>query len=249
MKSFILSLILLIPFSISAQELLLKLHNPQVSGNQVTYDLSADNFREMIAMQYSLVYDTQVMTFVSVENIVVPFMSEGNFNTDEPGSIVNVWFDLNAEGVTFNNGTVLYQLVFEMVQDTFGTLCFSQEPIPSDFANTAGELMSFSIIDDCHAKPFQIIIHPAAIEDIAIAYGLTVNSIINTDEILISTAQDREIKFSLLNLDGKQMMVFSGKIYSAGQHVLDVEYNIIPGVYFLVAEIGKQKIPFKILIQ
>src|SRR5688500_16802169 len=94
MKSIIFTLLLLVPFFLHGQPVLVEITNPQVSGNQVTYDVTVDNFNEIVAYQFEIVYDPTILGFASIENINVPDLStEDGFYTNNPGSIVNAWIE------------------------------------------------------------------------------------------------------------------------------------------------------------
>lgn len=246
MKQFIIACLCFASVSTNAQELLFRITNPQVSGNEVTYDVVVDNFTDMVAIQYGIAYDTQVLTFVAVQNIAIISMSNGNFY-NEPGSIVNVWVDFNVAGVSLPNGTVLYQIVFEMVNDTFGTVCFSDEVIDYEFATTTGVLNSFSIIDDCYPEPHQIIIHPSSVENFARDYGIQLNTVVRDHKISLSFAEERKIGFTLLDISGKWIQVFPERVYAPGHHQLEFR-QVPPGLYILAGQTDGKQLPFKIFI-
>lgn len=247
MKNIIILLVCLFPLSISSQDLLLRIDNPQVSGDLVTYDLSADNFTDMIAAQFSIRYDTSLMKFDSIINSVLPGWDELSYYESEPGAIVIVWFELGIQGVTFPNGTVLFQLQFVTKNGSFGGVCFSQEPVESEFLTTQGEVNSFFIVDDCHDEPFEVIINPTSTEALALEYGMKVNRIVQSQKINFILDNGQEIGFRLFDLDGKQLESYPVDIYSPGTHSLDISTSLISGVYVLVAEVDQKYIPFKII--
>lgn len=249
MKFLVTVLVIISPLFTSAQELLLKISNPQVSGNQVTHDVSADNFIDMVATQYVILYDTSMMTFDTIQNAVLPGWNDLSFYESEPGRITILWLSFGIEGVTLANGTVMYQLLFDMKNGSFGNVCFSEDPRDTELVNLDGALSSFSIVDDCHAEPFQIILDPSGTKELARAFGLDVNSMVHSGEILFSSRQDREIAFMLFDMNGKEMTSFSLKNYSAGQHALKLQSLLVSGYYLLVAQMGDQKMAFKIVSQ
>ena len=247
MKYLIILLVFFSPLFTSGQELLLKISNPQVSGNQVTHDVSADNFIDMIATQYVILYDTSMMSFDTIQNAILPGWNDLSFYESEPGRITILWLSFGIEGVTLPDGTVMYQLLFEMKNDTFGNVCFSEDPRDTELVDVNGALASFSIVDDCHSEPFQIILDPSSTKDIALTYGLNVNSMIQSGEITFSSKEEREIGFLLFDMNGKVMVSFPSKIYSSGEHALQLQTSISSGLYLLIAEIDDQKMAFKIV--
>ena len=249
MKYLITLLVIISPLFTSAQELLLKISNPQVSGGQVTHDVSADNFIDMVATQYVILYDTSMMSFITIENAVLPDWNDLSFYESEPGKITILWISFGVNGVTLANGTVMYQLLFEMVNDTFGNVCFSEDPRDTELVNLDGALPSFSIVDDCHTEPFQIILDPSSADDIAQTFGLDVNSMVRPGEILFTSREDREIAFILFDINGKEITAFPAKDYSSGQHELKPQASIPAGICLLVAEIDDQKMIFKVFAE
>ena len=247
MKYLNIILVCLIPFSISSQDLLLKIANPQVNGNQVTYDLSADNFTDMIAAQFSIRYDTSLMKFDSIVNSVLPGWDNLSYYESEPGAIVIVWFELGVQGVTFPNGTVLFQLQFESKDGSFGGVCFSQEPVESEFLTTHGEVNSFFIVDDCHDEPFEVIINPTSTIDLAIDYGMTISSFIRDQNISFTLDERQEIGFKVYSLNGSQVANFSKSTYAGGNHSITLKSSLVPGVFLLVVEIEEAKIAVKLI--
>ena len=247
MKCIIIILVCLFPFSLSSQDLLLKIANPQVNGNKVTYDLSADNFTDMIAAQFSIRYDTSLMEFDSIVNAILPGWDDLSYYESEPGAIVIVWYELGVQGVTFPNGTVLFQMQFEAKIGTFGGVCFSQEPVESEFLSVQGELNSFFIVDDCHDEPFEVIINPTSTKDLAADYGLTISSIIMDQNITFTLDDRQEIGFKVYTLNGSQIAAFSKSAYAEGNHSLNLNTSIAPGVFLLVVEIEDKTIPVKLI--
>jgi hypothetical protein len=126
---------------------------------------------------------------------------------------------------------------------------FFRNPRDTELVNEDGALSSFSIIDDCHSEPFQIILDPSSTKDIAADFGLNVNSMVHSADILFISREDREISFMLFDLNGKIVTAFPSKMYSAGQHSLKTQASMVSGYYLLVAEINGQRMAFRIFAQ
>src|SRR5687767_4984794 len=235
MKNIVLILLLTLPFGLKSQSLLLKIINPTVVGNQVIYDVCVEDFVDVIALQFVISFDTSVLKFDTVQNIIVPGMTmEGNFFADSAGHLFNVWLDLSVDGVTFEDGELIYQIVFDMVNDTFGTVCFDQDSIPMEVVREDKFEYSVYVIDDCHEKPFLFDDTGTAVENIALTYGLDVYTI-NQNNISFSLKEQQEIGFQLYDLNGSLVTSFPETNYSTGQHSLDVKSSLNPGIYILTA--------------
>jgi hypothetical protein len=226
----------------------MKIIHPQVNGNQVIYDVTTENFTELVAIQYSIAYDTNILSYVGVQNILLPDMNQSNFYNPMPGAIINVWIDLNLEGATLANGTIIYQLVFDMKQGTYGGVCFAQDPVESEFVQFDIALPYFTIVDDCHPDPFQIDLTTST-EEIADQYGLKVFMIAHSKKIDFSLSDQQALAFKLFDLSGRQVAAFPKKVFTAGEHSLAINASILPGIYILTTTIQDQPVALKIFFQ
>lgn len=248
MKSILYIFAFLIPIGINAENLVMKITNPQVSGNQVVYDLITDHFTDLISIQYSISYDTNSLIFEGIQNINLSQLSEDNFYGGIPGVITSLWFDQALQGISVSDGTVLYQIVFNMKHGTFGSVCFSEQPLESEFAGVDEVFKSYYIVDDCHTDPFEISLATST-EEIADRFGLNVFTIAHDQKIAFDLTQQQSIEFHVFDLNGQLISAFPKKEYSTGQHTLNMNKSIIPGIYILTTEIDHQPASFKIYYQ
>jgi hypothetical protein len=249
MKSIFCALALLLMLSLNAQELTMGITNPQVNGNQITYDVSTGNFTEMVAMQYSITYDPDVLSFVALENLNLLALDAGDFNTNIPGSVLNVWLEPTLQGVSLDDGTVIYQIVFEMLDGEPGVVCFSEDPVVSEFIKKTIELTSFTVVDDCHSEPFQILLTISSLQDIASRYGMSIANPAHSQKISFSLEEDHALEFKLFDLAGRQLLSFARSEYQSGNNALEVGTTLLPGIYVLTTEIQNQPIAVKILYE
>ncbi|HKZ36686.1 MAG TPA: hypothetical protein VJ184_03475 [Chryseolinea sp.] len=246
MKNIVLILLLILPFGLKSQSLLLKIINPTVTGNQVVYDVCVEDFVDVIALQFVISYDTSVLKFNTVQNIIIPTMSlDGNFYADSAGNLFNVWLDLSVKGVTLEDGEILYQVVFDMVNDTFGTVCFNQDSIPMEVVREDNVEYSVYVIDDCHEKPFLFDDNTTGVENVGQTYGLDVYTF-NQNNISFSLKESKELGFQLYELNGSLVRSFPKTNYLTGHHSLHVNSSLDSGIYIFVAVINDQKTGFRI---
>ncbi|MGB4847775.1 MAG: cohesin domain-containing protein [Saprospiraceae bacterium] len=224
----------------------MKIINPQISGNQVTYDVRAENFINMISMQYTIRYDTSKLSFVAIQNMNLVDFSSQCFNANIPGLILNSWYQHGIGGVTMEESTPIYQIVFEMHNGGFGNVCFSEDPLQSEFAKSIENVISFNIVDDCHPQPFQIILGTSGTEDIALKNGLDIDPIARDQKIHFRLEHEQTLEFRLFNLDGTQLSAFSEQNYSSGENTLNPGASLVPGIYLLTTQIHQQPLSFKI---
>ena len=235
MKQFVILACLLISFGVSAQSLTMHLGNAQVTGSQVTYDLSVEDFTEIVAMQYSISYDSNVLSLVSIEDFIIPTMSFVNFDTT-PGTIVSVWFESSLNGVTLVDNSVLYRLVFDIKSSGNGQVCFSQEPREPEILQGDETLLDLYVTDDCHDTPFLFHDEMTFVIDLFALAGVAVSNTAQSGGISINVQGSKKLDFILTDIQGKAVASFPEKIYNAGHHVLQPASAITPGVYFLVIQ-------------
>ncbi len=248
MKSILYIFAFLIPIGINAQALVMKITNPQVSGNQVVYDVVTDHFTDLISIQYSVSYDTNKLTYAGIQNINLSQLTEDNFYGGIPGVITSLWYDPTLQGTSVSDGTILYQIVFNMKNGTYGGVCFSQEPLEGEFARVDNVLNSYFIVDDCHADPFEVNLSTST-QEIADQFGLNVFTTARDQKIVFALTEQQSIEFHVFDLNGQLISAVPKKEYSTGQHTLNVNKSIIPGIYILTAEIDHQPAAFKIFYQ
>jgi len=88
-------------------------------GDTVRVCFAADGFRDIISMQFTLRWDTSVLSYVSLEPGELPGLSAAS--VAEPlaisGAMPLVWFDGQGDGVNLADGTQLFCLIFRVVGD------------------------------------------------------------------------------------------------------------------------------------
>ena len=102
-------------------------------GDMICLDVTADNFTDIIGLQFSMNYDPSELEFTSVGNFNLDGLSESLFGLPNdggtPGNITLSWLDNSLEGVTVADGTVLFEVCFEVLGDNTTTdVTFSSSP-------------------------------------------------------------------------------------------------------------------------
>ncbi|MEN0003472.1 MAG: cohesin domain-containing protein [Bacteroidota bacterium] len=101
-------------------------------GDQVCLDVTASDFVDILSFQFSLDYDPSFLSYVSVGNFGVPGLNEnvmGLPGTISAGDLTVAWTDNSLNGVTVPDGTVLFEVCFDILGDNGSTtVSFSTEP-------------------------------------------------------------------------------------------------------------------------
>ncbi|MEM8527408.1 MAG: cohesin domain-containing protein [Bacteroidota bacterium] len=109
----------IVPNELNAQNpLILGAYNKKASPEKtVCMQIYGRQFRQILSMQYTLKWDTNLLKFKSVEEFALPGLSMENFGTRqiEEGLLTFAWFDPQLGGISKADGTVLYEVCFEVV--------------------------------------------------------------------------------------------------------------------------------------
>ena len=134
-------------------------------GDQVCVDVSVVNFTDVVSMQYSMHFDPAVVEFVSVTNFNLPFLSASNFGTSAAGqgTLTLSWLDNNITGISVTDGTVIYQVCFNLIADcgNSSTFSFDGDPTSVEITNVNGEFLDpvflTGVIDiPCDTNPLSV---------------------------------------------------------------------------------------------
>ena len=84
-------------------------------GKSVCVDIRTSNFQEIVSLNYAHIWDPAVWQFDSISNIQLSGLSEENFETGTTGEVSISWN--KAEGMSLDDGSVLYTLCFTAIGD------------------------------------------------------------------------------------------------------------------------------------
>jgi len=85
-------------------------------GGNTCIQFTVENFTTVGAMEFSLVYDPTVLQFDEIRNFApLPGFGEGNTNLFAPGILRVLWFDSNVENDSLIDGTVLFEICFDVI--------------------------------------------------------------------------------------------------------------------------------------
>lgn len=114
-------------------------------GEEVCVAIKANDFREVVSMQYTLKWDPAVLKYTSLRKFELPGLSQQNFGTHltDQGLVTHAWFDLNVKGISLPDGATLYELCFEVVghSGSKSTIQFINEPTSIEISNAASAFL------------------------------------------------------------------------------------------------------------
>lgn len=124
------------------------------NGQQVCLNVTANNFTNIVGMQFSITYSASMLQLTSVSNFGLPGLTAGgNFGLPIPGgagstpagTITMTWTDPNAMGVTVANGTTIFTLCFNALVGTGSTTVnFSNMPTAIEVTNSMLQNVPFN---------------------------------------------------------------------------------------------------------
>ena len=113
-------------------------------GQQVCLNVATQGFTNILGMQFSIQYNSSVLSFVNVSNLNLSGLSAASFGNPSPGVITMTWNDPNVLGITRPNGTVLFELCFTVTGATTSTVSFSNTPTSIEILNSSLQEVPFN---------------------------------------------------------------------------------------------------------
>lgn len=116
-----------------------------VKGEQVCIAVTANDFDQILTMQYSMTWDPAILSFKYFKSFGLKGMDARNFGQHllEKGVLTFSWYDQNLVGVTHDDGVVLYELCFDAIgrQGSETSLEFSSTPTVVEISNAASHFL------------------------------------------------------------------------------------------------------------
>lgn len=122
------------------------------NGSQVCVQFTTENFVDIASAQFSINFNPAVIAFSSVENINWPGVTVGgNFSTENAGNgvITFVWVESTTEGISIDDGTVLFELCFNVVGSggQMSPVAITESPLDIEIGDPDAMLLDYEIVD------------------------------------------------------------------------------------------------------
>jgi len=116
------------------------------AGSNICIPVSVNDFNAIASMQFSLAWDPTVLAFTGTQNFGLADLSAASFNTDgtSSGQLAVAWFDQAAQGVTLADGTILFEMCFDVIgaEGETSAISFTDVPTTRELA-TANNTIDF----------------------------------------------------------------------------------------------------------
>ena len=119
----------------------------QVTGNcgeQVCVGITTIGFADIVSFQYSMNWDAALLGNPTLQQFGLPDMDVSQFNSATPGVLRVGYDDSSLQGRSLTDGTVLYQLCFDIAADAAGTseVNFSANPIAIEVVDVQSNILT-----------------------------------------------------------------------------------------------------------
>lgn len=120
------------------------------TGATVCLDVTASGFNNILALQHSINWNQSLLRFKEVKTGSNPLNIQlaSNFNTaaSANGQISFSWEGANLQPVTIPNGTIIYQLCFDVIGNAGqnAMVQFTSTPTPAEVSNGAERVIPFN---------------------------------------------------------------------------------------------------------
>ena len=103
--------------------------------NELVVVLKANNFEEIVGMQFSLNWDPTILEFTSLGEFGLEGMGANSFNTGpvENGELSVFWVENSVQGATLPDGSQLFSLIFNKLSEVPTQLFIDNSPTKIEF--------------------------------------------------------------------------------------------------------------------
>jgi hypothetical protein len=126
-------------------------------GQIVCVPVRARGFTKIIAYQYGMRWDSNVLSFHSTQNYNLPDLDHTSFSTfpNASNELLTVWASSSGMGVTRNDGEVLYEVCFTAIgqQGAFTLITFDASFPPGTGGNEAFNESLENVWDNSQLQP------------------------------------------------------------------------------------------------
>ena len=205
------------------------------SGTEKVYNVYVSEYRDIIAHSYSMAFDANKMSYQGIRNSIIPSLTNASFGNPSPGVITSLWFEGSLTGGDYVDSTVLYQIVFNVIEPDGSTLCFSQDPLAFEFVDAESNSLDQIIIHDDCFDSLVVIINPTSIVSAVPIPKASIENLhlSNDGQFTFTSLADQHLSFNLYDAQGQILAVLKSTYYSNGRNQGDFHQAIIPGPYLM----------------
>jgi len=200
------------------------------SSDEVRIPVRVKNFKEMLGMQYTINFNAEALKFVGINNKALNF--ETGTNHAGEGKVSLLWVDAKSEAKTLEDGSVVFELVFEKT----GKEAIGKEAIVNTLS-VDGSVTTVAAYDkefgvhDVVMKRVENI-QPLQQENWVVAPNPTRDGVI---QVQMNLSNKKTVVFRLLDKTGRLLLTKEVEGMKGANHFTLREVNIASGIYYLQA--------------
>ncbi len=201
------------------------------SASEVRVPVKVKNFKNIMGMQYTLNYNSAALELKSIDKNSMGIDYNTDFATE--GKLPFLWVDVTNNAKTLEDGTTLFELVFNKK----GNLANEDISLTSDITSASAFDGNYGAV--CIVKSGGTISDAATIvsaDNWNILPNPTKDGLV---KVTLSLAKSKKVQFELTSLDGKLLLQQSNDFPIGNSSiVLDLQRQVrlAPGTYYLKAE-------------
>ena len=195
------------------------------NGNTVSVTITANNFNNMIGMQYTIHYNQETFDFVGISNNLLGI----EYAKHDGGNISFFWNEPTNEGKTLQDGTVILELVLKPKTD-----------INNESINISSDITAIEAVDG-NINTYNITLEKANSNDIIFAnetWNLAPNPTYGVITVNLLSKENNTINFVLTDIAGRILMNKNAEVIKGNNNFklnLKEQNKIASGTYYLKA--------------
>jgi len=202
-------------------------YNPVKANNEqiIRIPVIVKNFRDLLGMQYTINFNPAVLKWVGTYNNILNF--DMGTNHAEEGKLSFLWVDTKNEVKTLDDGTVIFELLFEKTGD-----CINEQ---LDLDGSVTSVVAYDKDYQSHNVVFKpSVINSLDTKDIwTVAPNPTTEGVIH---VQMNLRVKKTVVFRLSDITGRLLMVKQVECVKGNNNItLKEERNIPSGTYYLQA--------------
>ncbi|MEZ4776653.1 MAG: cohesin domain-containing protein [Bacteroidia bacterium] len=212
-------------------------------GERMTIPVRVRDFQDIAGYQFTMSWDASVLAYRGV----TPRALDGVYGSAEAGKgkITSAWVDMAGQGVTLSDGTVVFELEFEVVGAWGSETSFemtSEITMTKGVKNDDTDLGIGMVSGKIEVGGSATGIDPYELKGYSLGQNVP-NPFTAETTLNFSLGQAEEVQIEIYNVTGQLVKSFSGK-YPAGQHELiwngssDSGHEVSQGVYMVNLQAG-----------
>ena len=201
-------------------------YNPVNANNEqiIRIPVRVKNFRDMQGIQYTINFNPSVLKWVGVDNNTMNFDMGTNHAAE--GKVSFLWVDAKNEIKTLDDGSVIFDIVFEKIGD-----CINEQ------LDLDGSITSVVAYDKDY-QSHNVVFKPSVINSSDTKDVWTVSPNPTKDGVIkvqMNLRENKTVVFRLIDNTGRVLMVKQVEGVKGSNNIILREGNIPGGIYYLQA--------------